>query len=154
MIYQNGLTDPQARKTGCFVRSLLRVPELYTHDFTLTELDKLFERVLSMGWAHSDYIVADPAAIVREGFRWRDQDRECYQTGIHDLKSVRWWGWVERNPAYKQIAFMILKGQTVRKNPHFRLGDGIGIEVFDPYHPKPLIQYEIYRTYYFLGDVM
>ena len=161
IIYQNDLSDPQAKKTGCYVRSLLRVPELYTHNFTLLELDRLFERILSMEWAHGDYIVDDPAAIVREGFRWRDEDRECYQTGIRrerdkDLNpitpAVTWWPWVENDPAYKCTAFEILKGWTVRGHSHFRLGARPRTEIFDPYTPKPLIEYEVYQTYYYLGE--
>ena len=152
MIYQNDLTDPQARSTGCYVRSLLRVPEIYTVDFTKEELDSLFEICISHGYCDKEYTVKDPARIVKEGFLWRDQERDCFQTAIKDLKGERWWSFTERDPAYRKTAFMILKGQTVRHHAHFRLGDNMGLEVFDPYYPKPLIQYEIYRTYYYLGE--
>jgi hypothetical protein len=161
MIYQNSLMidDENAHRYGCFVRSLLRVPEVLTgKNFTAAELNALFPRVVDLGYAHHGkeptdrYIVDKPGKIVEEGFRWRDQDRRCYQTGIRDLSGTRYWGWVEQNPEYKQSAFTILKGQTVNHHAHFRLGDERGLQMFDPYHPAPKIQYEIYKTFYWLGD--
>ena len=153
--YQNSpeIEDPKARKYGCYVRSPLRVAEIFTgRNFNAAELNKLFNRVLSLGYAHGDYIVDDPAAIVREGFKFRGQDRECYQTARRDLKGIHWWGFAEKDKGYQRIAFMVLKGQTVNHHSHFRLGDNMGIEIFDPYYPKPLIQYEIYQTFYWLGE--
>jgi hypothetical protein len=155
MMYQNSpvIENENARRYGCFVRSLLRVPEVLSgNDFTAQELNALFDRVVNLGYADSHFTVEKPAEIVVEGFRWRDQDRQCYQTGIRDLSGTRYWGWVEQNPEYKQSAFSILKGQTVNHHAHFRLGDDRGFQLFDPYYPAPIIQYEIYQTFYWLGD--
>ena len=164
ILYQNSpeIEDPRARKSGCFVRSLLRPAELYTgRNFNAVELNKLFDRVLSLEFAHGDFIVDDPASIVKQGFLFRGEDRECYQTGLrrerdkkHNLITpvVTWWQWVEKNPVYKCVAFEIMKGWTVNRHAHYRLGALPRTETFDPYTPKPFIDFEIYQTYYWLGE--
>ena len=78
MLYQNSpeIKDENARKYGCFVRSLLRVPEIFSgSDFDAKELNALFERVRTLGYCNETYTVEQPGKIVEEGFRWRDVER-------------------------------------------------------------------------------
>jgi len=137
------------QRYGCNFRTLLGIVEtdsqrcLTAQEILWAWIEAQWKKFGNLQVMLKDGTVQVPQGILDLGFQLVGLNKTGYDIGSRGPLGESFWGWVQD----KRTDATVLKGKTLLGNDHFREGNPLGVEVWDP-DPDVIIAREVAVIYY------
>lgn len=145
----NGLLQP-IQKAGCYFLSLLKIVEILSgKNYTVSEINALYQIFVNLKWLKPDCSIVKPDEITGDCLARLGINKKVFQVGVYKDGKTTFWAWV--NDKQKAFEYVVIHYATTgQQGSHFVLANRERNIIYDSYglysYSNPIVKEVFYKV--------